>query len=296
MYNGLLARFQLYGIYMKILLTCLSGLVVIVVFGQALPKQSQIAKDNLRGRVKSMVETSYDSGLPPQNTPTKSILENKETKFNQQGKITESTLSISISKNQEETFLHQVFQYDKEGQPTVCINTKEYGLTLIDSFICDGQGNIVTQTRYRTNHTPISKIVQLYDEKGRVLLKSDYDVTGANFTLASEIETTYFDLERQRETKTRFNGFFEDALTSLDEKGRIARVQLMDSTKNTIKEWDWTYDKFDNVVTAEERIAGISKDSSHYTYEYDKTGNWIKRSEFINERPTRVTERVIDYY
>jgi hypothetical protein len=282
---------------MKTILTCLLGLAVSAVFGQDGQKKSDAVKDNLRGRVKSVVETLYDRQQSAASSAPGGILEKRETKFNGQGKITESTLSSWVMKNQGETFLHKIFEYDKDGQPITCTNIKEYGLTMIDSFTCDGQGNIVMQMRYGANHTLVSKKVNLFDEKGRLLLESDFDVAGANFTLTSETETTYFDMEHQREIKTRRpTGVFEDALTSFDEKGRIARVQLLDKAKNTIKEWDWTFDNFDNMVTVEERVDGIAKDTTRYTYEYDKAGNWVKRTEFVSGKPSKVTERVIGYY
>ena len=33
-----------------------------------------------------------------------------------------------------------------------------------------------------------------------------------------------------------------------------------------------------------------------YTYEYDKTGNWIKRTDFENDKAILIAERKLEYY
>ena len=282
---------------MKLTFACCLCLAATGVFGQVIPHKSDAEEENLRGKVKSVVEIVYDDKQPGVTPLPASILEKKETKFNRQGNISESTLSSKILTNQGETFLRKVFQYDSLGQVISCSNTREYGLTTTDSFICDGQGNIMVQVSYGAGHAVISKVVRLYDEKGRELLKSDYDVHGPDNILTSETATTYFDVEHQRETKTRkVKGSFEDVLTSLDEKGRPARAQLLDTAKNTLKEWDWTFDKFDNMTNVEEWTATKLMGATRYTYEYDKTGNWTKRSEYKGTNTTRVTSRVVEYY
>jgi hypothetical protein len=283
-------------VLMKFIAFCLLGLLAITAYGENPPKKSDASKDNLRGQVKKVVEISYSKQKPPPTLALDGFLEKNETLFNRDGYITESTLTNAVIKNEGESFLHQVFEYDKKGQPIACVNTKEYGLILIDSFTCDGLGNVVIQQRYHTNHSLLSKVVNLYDEMGRELLRSDYDVNDTLLTLTCETETTYFDLEHQRETKTRCHGIYEDVLTSLDEKGRPTRVQLLDKSKNTIKEWDWTFDNFDNMTSCEERVDGLSKEVRRYTYQYDTTGNWITRTELVDGKATVATDRAIAYY
>jgi hypothetical protein len=266
-------------------------------FAQNTLSKSDVVKNNLRGHVKSVAETIYEdkhSGVQP--APNE-ILEVREMKFKLSGDLAESTLSSKILTNSGETFLYKVFKYDSTGHLIACTNTKEYGLNTVDSFECDNLGNIEIVIHYDPRNRIIGKEVYMYDEKNRELLKSDFDADSSDFILTSETETTYFDLERQRETKTRMpTGYFQDILTSLDEKGRIARVQLLDSAKNTTREWDWSFDKFDNMTNAEEWDRDKVLDYTRYTYEYDQFNNWVKRSEYKTGKPTRLTTRVLEYY
>lgn len=33
-----------------------------------------------------------------------------------------------------------------------------------------------------------------------------------------------------------------------------------------------------------------------HTYKYDDKGNWVKKIKYENNTPTRITERIIEYY
>ena len=133
---------------MKILLACLLGFTIIHAFGQGLQNGNNEAEYKVRGHVKNVTETLYNR-QPAASAQATGIMESREIKFNRLGKITESTLNSLLMQNSGETFLHKVFGYDKNGLLITCVNTKEYGLTTMDSFMCDDQGNVLIEMPLR---------------------------------------------------------------------------------------------------------------------------------------------------
>jgi len=57
------------------------------------------------------------------------------------------------------------------------------------------------------------------------------------------------------------------------------------------------YDSNNNVIQKEyyQPVGKLSKTYS-YKYEYDKTGNWVKRIDFENKKPTFILERHFEYF
>ncbi len=59
----------------------------------------------------------------------------------------------------------------------------------------------------------------------------------------------------------------------------------------------YTFDKYNNMTSY--KITDINDklvDGKSYSYTYDKQGNWIKKTTFVNNKPRFVLERKINYY
>ena len=58
------------------------------------------------------------------------------------------------------------------------------------------------------------------------------------------------------------------------------------------------YDSNGNEITGKIYNPSYQDNEEKYTYkyDYDKNGNWIKRTEFVNYNADNITERDISYY
>lgn len=58
----------------------------------------------------------------------------------------------------------------------------------------------------------------------------------------------------------------------------------------------YKYDSNNNVIQKDlYQPAGKLSKPFTYQYEYDKTGNWIKRTDFIDKKATYILERELEY-
>jgi len=115
-----------------------------------------------------------------------------------------------------------------------------------------------------------SKIIYKYDNKGNNIEENNYNWDGSLFRKVINI---YDDKGNNIES----NQYFPDG--SLDSKYFFK----YDNYKNEI-EFNWY--KGDGSLIS----------SRTYKYEFDKIGNWFKKTEFKNNSPDEITEREITYY
>jgi hypothetical protein len=152
----------------------------------------------------------------------------------------------------------------------------------------------------------------LYDEKGKLLSKSKvtykYDSTGNIIELLYQASDRFYNGKSTykydaKGNKIEFNQFnAKDSLESKDNfkydangimierdfcnpKGSLIykNIYINDTNGNMI-EWDLY------------KADGSLKTKRTYKYDYDATGNWIKKTEIRNDVPQKITERKIKYY
>jgi len=151
-------------------------------------------------------------------------------------------------------------------------STGDYGFYKLDE-----RGNILETVHYAASRVLAGRDVYAYDGSGNEIDKSCYAADGS--------------------LKNRYVSSY-DSRANLIEKLEYGRDQTINVRQT------WTYDSSDNPVEEMLFDAGKLKYKTTYTYEYDKTGNWIKRVEIFTSfkedvsdiQTMEVVERVITYH
>ena len=207
----------------KIILATLSVLYL-VSYGQS-KKKNDLTEENLKGKVKSIKETTYEA----------------VDKFGQ------------IEKG-------NVF-YDR------------FSLLFNSPFtiIYNEKGNKIEKNYYNSDGSLKSKTTYKYDKKGNNIEENTYD----------------------SDSRLNFKATYK-----YNEKGNIIEKNYYDSDGRLNFKATYKYDKKGNNI--EYNICysdgSLDKTTYKYKYEYDKNNNWTQQVTYENNKPTQITERIIEYY
>jgi len=188
-------------------------------------------------------------------------------KYNEQNKlIDKSEYKKYIKGFQLES--KDIFKYDERGNQIEWASYK-------------GDGSLYSKTQYKfdSNNNLIELLYKSPDGKSDSRVTKKYDVSG------NEIEYSSYDskgrLSDHSSKKYNDNGTVSESYRSYsyesDPNTKYTEIYRSDNNGNQI-----------------EYSFGTSRTT--YKYEFDKLGNWLKKTEFQNDKATSVTERTIQYY
>jgi YD repeat-containing protein len=238
--------------------------IILTMVGCSVEKKNDLTRDGLRGKVSSYKEFITDAWGHPEAKAT--------YKYDEQGNMTEQ---ITYRKQAFKTNFKDeskiedkwTYKYDEQVNQTEVNRYKPDGT--IDSkatYKYDAQGNMIEQITYGSNTKPLTsgwKQTYKYDEQGnQIEMKLSYDMND------------YFNSKKIYNYDAQGNMI--EQITYRNKRDEQDKHEIEDK---------WKLDR-------------------KYTYEYDeydKNGNWTKRTEFRNTdpdqiKPESVTERVFEYY
>ena len=137
--------------------------------------------------------------------------------------------------------------------------------------------------------------------------KKKNDLTEENLKgkVKSIKETTYEavdkfgQIEKGNVFYDRFSLLFNSPFTIIyNEKGNKIEKNYYNSDGSLKSKTTYKYDKKGNNI--EYNICysdgSLDKTTYKYKYEYDKNNNWTQQVTYENNKPTQITERIIEYY
>jgi hypothetical protein len=159
---------------------------------------------------------------------------------------------------------------------------------------------MVEEINYKPDGEIKSNYLYTYDEKGNKI-KRTHDTEAKNHW---DYTTYYFYDKEEKLIKVghpisdESDALWYSSIFKYDEMGnKIENWGMMpDGTMSELKT-SYKYDDKNNIT--EIIITGIPALNHHsfYIYEYDKQGNWIKKTSSLeNKIPVNTEERVIEYY
>jgi hypothetical protein len=150
-------------------------------------------------------------------------------------------------------------------------------LTQICIITFDDKGNNIEEKYFNGNRIMLQKIIQDYNEPGRMIKKRRY-------IEANEILDVMY----------TFN---------YDDSGNLIEVFMFDRNGTLLSKNEYEFDNKKNIVEEykfqDKRILDDRKNlevRSTFKYEFDKYGNWIKKTTYIEGMPYIFEERSIEYY
>ncbi len=254
--------------------------------------KNDLEKMNLKGKVKSLKEFGFkiDENLD-------GIIKIDSTRFdtysfNDKGSIIEVIMCINSN-----VFSKLIYKYDNEGNK-IEKNVESHGdLFLKWIYKYDKNRNKIIEYEYECNSNRLHrKIVYKYDDNQ---IKESV-CTKPNGRL--DWKTTYkYD---DRRNKIEMNDYYAKSkligkLTYIhDSEGNEIEINNYISDNQLIDKKILKYDEKKNIIEENwyDFKSGNLLDRITLKYNYDKQGNWIKKTLFRNDEPMEIIEREIEYY
>ena len=255
-------------------------------------KKTDRQNDNLKGDVKSVIQTDYEA-VGKFGKTEKGMEQSKiRTVYDLEGNATE----IEVSMYGEPVY-SIIFEKDDDGRR---IGGRKFGsdrlLEQIFSINYDDSGNPVEQAFFDPDGTMASKTLLKYDKNGYVVEQSDYDRNGE----LEYMQIYVNDSKGNRVEQKQYNpdGTLDQRHVFVyDKNGNLAEVKSYDSDGELFDFYTFSTDKNGNRSGMSFQLDGEVY-SYRYEYELDENGNYIRSVEYDKESnlPETVTERAIEYF
>ena len=261
-------------------------------------KKSDVEKYDLKGMVKSVLQSSFEAvgkledvklGVQLNSFPHSKT----STFFNEGGKITEEIRYIDGS-----LLSKYIFTYDETGKlikdESFHDDNTERSRT---NYKYDEQGKLIEEIHYARilkEYYRLSfkhKKNFLYDENGNLI-----EETFSNGNSYFDKKITYrYDASGNRTDQLDLGGdniLRDRSMFKYDRNGNKIEFAYLD-VGGTLTTFIYKYDENGNLI--EEGIKGSSNKKS-YAYDYDSQGNWIKKVQFSSNIDTSIVLRQIEYW
>ncbi len=272
---------------MRLLLLIGLGLIV-----QNAKAQSDIARLNMKGRIKSVIQCQY----PVMNTghidSFNTILYVFRYMENGNQYEDDDYLGGSLYGDHGRLQYKRLYKYDETGMQT---GVEEYSpdgkLHQRVVYKYDEKGNRIERLNYNAKGDLWYRSVFGYDELGNKKECSKYDLQGElreHYTYSYDAKGNLLMEQHVMVSRNR------EAAKDGDKQSFSATnaERMMDYVKT------YTYDDSGKLVSQLENISNfrLPFDVSYCYENYDATGNWLRQVRVENKKKVSITDRLIEYY
>lgn len=286
---------------MKKLFLCLIILRITVTTANAQGK-NELRELNLKGKVKSVRETSYQA-VQKQGTVEKGKRKMEAPKYYRDFYVVLNEKGNKIEKTEYNSdgssFVKLIYQYDGKGN-TVSEDRYNGDGSLAKknqfTYNFDDHGNMIEKNWIQPNGSLGDKTVFKYDDKGNIIEMSWFNEDGSSGGKGTRrcdekgnmVEGVYFKPDGKIDWRYTYR---------YDEKGNRVEENIYKGEKFIIKYFR-KFDEYGNeteIDWCKENGKPYRKYSSKF--EYDSNGNWIRQTQFKKEnKPTYILERELTYF
>lgn len=281
-------------------------IAILSVFSSTAQKvETDVTKANLIGRVKT-VEEYYNVATEKEGEIQKKSISEKFT-YDVKGNRTEWIMYRYY-------YIKETYGYDDKGNMTEKKKFKEDGsLNYRIVYRYDEKGKGTGENQYKADGSLEYRSIYKYDDKGRKTEKNRYNPDGSSSTynrykydekgnmtedisyffngdLCVKNTFKYGDKGNMIEWESYSKILEDNSTKNYDDKGNMIALIWSNgsiSVDTCIIEYD---DKRNKIKNSQ------GKTIFTYIYEYDKTGNWIKRKDFEDDQIGAINERKIEYF
>jgi len=291
------------------LLTIIS---ILLLFSQCTENKikTDLTKENLKGRVKSIKETPYHV--------VEKFGEVTKGDINIEGGYLTDDYWLLLSSIWHKTYNEIGFEmetkkYDANGNTlkrSVCnydekgklIDWKSYntkGLESKTTYKYDEKGNQIESNSYNPKGELEYKNTYKYDDKGNQIEDSWYNNRELNRKYTSKYNKKGIMIERNG---YNFNGELDfKGVFTYDDKGNKIEMNSYNTDGQLKGRHTYKYDDKGNEIEKSEysyeySFIGELVKTESFKFKYDHKGNWIEKIEYENDIPQRIFEREIEYY
>jgi hypothetical protein len=259
---------------MKMISFILFGLIILSC--TPTKKKNDLSEMNLKGKVKTIKETSFNAtdkfGVITKGSRSEKSNSKYDTYtiFNNKGNIVEENIYRSV----DYLCYKIIYNYDNYG-------LKKEKLT----YYLDGKLR--------------EKEIYEYDSEGKIILEKTYNSEGKytyrcdfKYENGNVIETKMFEFEYYANS-FNYNGKYT---SNYDEYNNLVEINSYDFNNKLMYKRFYKYDNKLNII--EESYNDVQESdirTTTYQFEFDSKGNWIRRIDFSNTIPEYIVEREIEY-
>nr|MBP6721583.1 RHS repeat protein [Bacteroidia bacterium] len=255
------------------------------------------------GKVKSIREMSFSAidnfgKITPGERRWENPYESTDhyDEFNPEGKMIESSSYgsdgnlVTKGKMEYDSLGNQVetIWYDSNGKQLLKTTTK-----------FDTNGNGIESIQYLTDGTRPLKTTRKFNESGNLVEILNYDGNGNIFgkivnnfdESGNVIESTIFNSIGARESK--YNYKYDNVGNKIEANITVEKFAFVAEESG---KYTYEYDNGNMVSECDYGPNGILELKRTFKYEFDEKGNWIRKTIFINQIPSFIVERELEYY
>ncbi|MGE0021491.1 MAG: hypothetical protein AB7S72_17590 [Draconibacterium sp.] len=284
--------------------------------------KNDLTEKNLKGRVKSITESRYNAIEKFGEVEKDSLIDttvfvydekgnsnftdrdryksnDPNCKFDERGNPIEYTTTGKYINN----WKYKLKWDDKNRVIEHCVFDNYGNLNLKRTFKFDDKGNKIEEGWQSASHSDPTKFtyrkhINKYDDENNLISKFIED--NIDGSLSPE-ETYKYDAKGNMVEEKHFSdgSIFSIKKCTYDNVGKLIETneKTLDNSFNvrTIYKYDEKGNDIDVLYTGIFDNEPITRNYSN-EYEYDKTGNWVKKVAFLNGKAEEIIEREIDYY
>jgi hypothetical protein len=242
---------------------------------------------NLKRKAKSFREVVYEAVCYSENPQKGRIADispcETHATYNSNGSIKEE---ISYTRK---NFLRKTFSYDFKGYLVEVKRYKTDGdLTLKYQYKYNDTGKLISLSTYERDGSLLSEDTFKYDARGNRIEE--------NYSL-SKLSNHYDHADNLIEQKcydSNSNLSFK-SLFKYDIRGNKIEEKRYDPDGSLIFESTFKYDNRGNQIEEKRNESDGGFQLETYTYIYDERGNWISKTDYVDQIAIFITERKIEY-
>lgn len=237
-------------------------------------KNTGWAEQNLNGNVRSLTEVTYEAierfGIIEKGGRLEDFRYiNYQLEFDEKGNLTERR-----GYNQDESLSFKTnYKYNDKGYKTeLSVYNPDGSLRYKTIFKTDELGKIIEEYGYDSEGSLERVEKHEYNDNGKIIETKSYKPDGTLFT---QMTHKYDEKGNTIERCLRLPNLEEYDIKNVykhDDKGNVIEENLFHASNN------------------------ISSKKTTYEYEFDQSGNYIKKIVFENGVPKQVVEREIEYF
>lgn len=259
--------------------------------------KNDLEEENLKGRVRSVVEKSYDAEEKFGEAIKTELYQQKDYYFNEQGDFTEERHRLSRSNPDYFSYGETIFQYDQQGniieKKSEWISSGFFGeIKHKYTYKYDNIGNKMEENYYNSEGELSSKEVYKYDGRGNKMEKNWYNSKG-------ELKSKYTYKYDGKGNKTEENSYNSERKLSskkvckYDSKGNKTEEIEYNSEGKIEEKYVYVYDKKGNEIESN-KYGADGKLEYKYISRYDSKGNKAEEIKY-NSDNTISNERAYKY-
>lgn len=318
---------------MKKIIVVSIGIIVIIGLSAQNKKQTDLEKDGLKGKVKSISINHYNA-IDKFGRISKSIKLNSDSiegdifiKYNNDGFKTDlitckKSYEFDNESKAEKMFIESYnFKYDNQGNniETYCYKADKT-LNYKEIHLYNENGNEIESSSYESDGNLSTKRVCKYDKNGNIIESSSYKSDG-------DLSSKLIFKNDEKGNKIELDSYSSDGslnykfVYEYDYKGNRIRWESYDSDNELYSKTSYSYylngNKADELYNSGDSRYGFFIKYSRYkyddnnnlieysdtdknveTYSYDNKGNWIEKITYKGEAkiPSIITEQIVEYY